>query len=271
MPKIIKKPPIKPEKRLEWLKRNEQGETPPKIAEADNIDVRTVRKHVELARMERDVQHARSEVLRNALEGHYRDLLETAEGINTDISKSILVSLEQPLMLGLRQHMPRSPLWENLRKWNRTVNEIVELEGVLPDKIRRMLKTDGRLDGIVSHGAAGVVAAAVDALTHQVKAWAHGWSGLEMDGDIHVEKTAEGGVRMRYGAFSFGGLEEEGSVGTIKAVLADIESKLKPSPEHLELEKLYGRLQRLGIAIRDVLTVIRLRRIVTGKCKYCPL
>ncbi len=166
--------------------------------------------------------------------------------------------------------MPRSPLWENLRKWNQTVNEIAELEGMIPDKIRRDLGEDGRLDGIVSFGAYEVVAAAVEALTHQVKAWAHGEPGFTIDDDIHVERTAENKVRVRYGGSSFGELEE-GSFATIKTVIVDMEAKLKLSPERLELEKLYGKLKRLGMAIRDVLTVIRLRRIVAGKCKYCPL
>ena len=56
MAKRIKMPAIKPETRVEWLKRSELGETPPQIAEADSVDVRTVRKHVELARMERDTE-----------------------------------------------------------------------------------------------------------------------------------------------------------------------------------------------------------------------
>ena len=83
----------------EAKKRYEQGETPPQIAERDEFDVRTVRKHIELARQERDVQQARSGVLRDALENHYRDLLETARNVEKQMSGEVLVSLEkeQPL------------------------------------------------------------------------------------------------------------------------------------------------------------------------------
>ena len=87
MAKRVKKPPVKPEKRLEWLQRFEKdGETLTHIAETDKFDIRTVRKHVELARMERDVHQARTEVLRNALESHYSDLLGTVRNIEKLVS-----------------------------------------------------------------------------------------------------------------------------------------------------------------------------------------
>jgi len=132
-------------------------------------------------------------------------------------------------------------------------------------------KADGRLNGIVSQGADGVIpTAAVDVLVHQVKEWARGREGLTMDRDIHLEKTSEGRVRMRYGFSSFGEIEES-QVEIIKAVLTDFESGLKDLSEYLEMEKLFNRLGRLKASILEIITVILLRRIVPGKCKYCPL
>jgi len=273
MAKRTKKPPVKPEKRLEWLHRVEkEGETLTHIAESDDFDLRTVRKHIEIARLERDVQKARSEVLRDVLVDHYRDLLDTVRNIEKQISGEALASMEkeQPLMLGLRQHMPRSPLWENLRKWNRTLTELAESKDVIRNKIQREIEADGRLNGIVSQGVNGVIPEAVDVLVHQVKEWARGREGLKMDRDIHLEKTSEGRVRMRYGFSSFGEIEES-QVEIIKAVLIDFESGLKDRSEYLEIEKLFNRLGRLKTNIGEVLTVILLRRIVPGKCKFCPI
>jgi hypothetical protein len=272
MPKRIKKPPVTNETRLDWLRRNEQGESPPHIAQTDEFDVRTVRKHLELARLERDVQQARSDVLRKALEDHYHDLLETVDKLGKLISDKQTVSMEkeQPLVFGLRQHMPRSPLWENLRKWNRTLTELNESNDIIEDKIQREVETDGRLNGIVSEGADLVFPAAVEVLLHQAKSWARGWQGLDIEHDIHVEKASEGKVMMRYGFSSFGIIEEK-YVETITNVLADFESRLRQYPEYLEIEKLYNRLRHLETTIKDILTTIQLRRIVPGKCKYCPL
>jgi len=273
MAKRTKKPPVKPEKRLEWLHRVEkEGETLTHIAESDDFDLRTVRKHIEIARLERDVQKARSEVLRDALEGHYRDLLDTVRNIEKQVFSESQVSQEKgvPLVLGLRQHMPRSPLWENLRKWNRTLTELAELEAVIRNNLQREIEADGRLNDVVSEGANGVIPTAVDVLAHQVKEWARGREGLKIDRDIHIEKTKEGRVRMRYGFSSFGEIEEV-QIEIIKTILIDFESGLKDRSEYLEIEGLFNRLGRLKTNIGEVLTVVLLRRIVPGRCKYCPL
>lgn len=267
-----KKPPIKPETRLEWLKRVEQGETPPQIAATDDCDVRTVRKHVELGRLERDVQKARSEVLRDALEHHYHDLLETVRSIENNVSSESQISLEKGvhLMMGLRQHMPRSPLWENLRRWNRTLTEIADLKAVIRDNLDREIKKDGRLNGIVSQGTNEVIPGAVAALVHQVEEWARGGEGLKIDMNISIQKTGEGMVIMRYGSHSFGEIKKE-QVETIKGMLINFESGLKDRSEYLEMESLFNRLGRLKTSIWETTTVILLRRIVPGRCKFCPL
>lgn len=166
--------------------------------------------------------------------------------------------------------MPRSPLWENLRKWNRTLIELAELENVIRNNIQQAIEADGSLKGIISQGVNGVIPAAVDVLVHQIKEWANGREGLKMDLDIHLEKAREGKVRMRYGFSRFGEIEES-QVEKIKAVLIDFESKLKNQSQYLEMEKLFGKLGRLKISIGESLTVILLRRIVPGKCRFCPI
>jgi len=272
MAKRTKKPPVKPETRREWLDRVEKGETPPQIAERDEFDVRTVRKHVELARLERDVQQARSAVLRDALESHYRDLMETARNIENQVSGEAQVSLEKglPLLTGLRQHMPRSPLWGNLKSWNQTLTELAALQDTIRQKLVINIKDDGRLNAVISHGANGVITAAVKVLLFQMQEWPRGREGLKIDRDIHLEPTSEGRVSMRYGFSHFGKMEKIQAEITTK-VLADFEQKITQWPEYLQLEKLYSKLPRLKKGISEVLTVVLLRRIVPGKCKYCPL
>ncbi|OGO15915.1 MAG: hypothetical protein A2Z02_06385 [Chloroflexi bacterium RBG_16_48_7] len=272
MVKRIKKPAIKQEKRLEWLKRAEQGETVPKIAEADQVDVRTVRKHVELGRMERDMQQARSAVLRDSLEGHYRDLLDTARNIENQVNAESQIAQDKdvPLMYGLHQHTPRSPLWENTRKWNRTVTELGELEAKIRNDIQTAVEADDRLKGLISKYSGGIIPAVINVLVHQVNKWTRGEEGLIMNRDFHIEKTAEGRVLPRYGFSNFGEIEGY-QVETLKAVLVDVEVRIKQWPECSQMENLLNRLSRLKKSIREVLTTIILRRILPGKCKYCPL
>jgi hypothetical protein len=273
MDKRIKKPPVKPEKRLEWLHRvDKEGETLTHIAESDDFDIRTVRKHVELARLERDVQQARSAVLRDALESHYRDLIETARNIESQVFGEAQVSLEkeQPLMTGLRQHMPRSPLWGNLKKWNQGLIELAALQDTIRRKLVASIKDDGRLNAIISHCANEVAPASVEVLLFQMQEWSQGREGLKIDRDIHLEPASDGRVSMRYG-FSHSCDMEKIQAGITTKVLADFEQKITQWPEYTELQKLYGKLERLKKGISEVLTVVLLRRIVPGKCKYCPL
>ena len=67
--------PVRTEQRREWLRRIEEGaELPPQIAISAGVDVRTVRKHIAMAKQEREVSEAKVLILRNAMELHYRDL-----------------------------------------------------------------------------------------------------------------------------------------------------------------------------------------------------
>ena len=87
MKKRTRKPPVRPEVARKWLKRYEEdGESPPQIAQSDGFDVRTVRKQLELMRHEREVREARQVVLRKALESHYADLCSFAENLRAALS-----------------------------------------------------------------------------------------------------------------------------------------------------------------------------------------
>jgi hypothetical protein len=273
MAKRTRKPPVKPEKRLEWFNRVEkEGETLTHIAEVDEFDIRTVSKHVELARQERDIRSARTEVLRDALVAHYRDLIETAKDIQKQVSSLSPLTSEKdtPLMAGLRMHMPRSPLWENIKRWNQAVIEFSEEGTLIRNRLQKDIEADGRLNGIISYDGNDVIRAAFDVLNHQIEQWVRQSEGLNLDYDIHIEKRAGGRVSMRYGFSPFGEIGES-NVDVIKAVLADFQKKIKDWLEFQQMENLYNRLGVLQRRIGEILTIIFLRRIVPGRCKYCPL
>ena len=76
MPKISK---IAPGQRRNWLELSESGESTEKIAKDAGRDVRTVREHIQKARLERDFEAAQRDQLREALQGHQRDMLALLE------------------------------------------------------------------------------------------------------------------------------------------------------------------------------------------------
>ena len=81
--KRTRKSPISAEIRAEWYRRHKRGETPPQIAEADDVDDRTVRKHLNLAEREMDMHEARTTLLQDALRDHYKDMNAIIKQIET--------------------------------------------------------------------------------------------------------------------------------------------------------------------------------------------
>ncbi len=273
MAKRIKKPPVKPETRSEWLRRYEGGESPPKIAENDDFDVRTVRKHIELARQEREVREARATVLRNALERHYADLCEYAEKMDAQIEGEHMVALEPEsdrLLSALRQHLPRSPLWNNLRKWNQLLEENTKLEDEVKRRLKEEIEPDPKLDVFLRSDERVVVDAISVALASQIKAWSYGWKGFHVEDDLKSEPAGEGLVDVHYGPALMSKVKQE-HVTYIRDALVDFESRVRDWQQYLDMKKNAEELKQIKAKLRDELAIITLRRVVPGRCKYCPI
>lgn len=278
MAKRIKKPPIKPEIRRDWLKRNEgDGESPPQIAEKDKFDVRTVRKQIELAKQERENREARSIVLRDALEKHYDDLRRYAEKLNSDISGTMSLTSSPDddfILAALRQHLPRSPIWSDMPKWqniNRKYDEQLQ-------EIGRMMEQTAnkhpKLKPLNTNGFDVTIANMGKALSAQADQWSHGNSGLDTKVNLLLEPAGEGFMSLRYGGWQMGRTEKENAERYKKIIgeaLDELGSGLKSSETYQDLEKTVAETRRLVNKLREELAIIRLRRIVPGRCKYCPI
>jgi len=278
MAKRTRKPPIKPEVRRDWLRRNEEnGETPPQIAAEDRYDVRTVRKQIDLGKQEREAREARSVVLRNALERHYDDLRKFAEKLNSEISgvSNVPSSPDDDLMeVALRQHLPRSPLWGYMSKLQNLQQRVDEEQQKLEMVIEESVKADGRLTPLINAGLDGIVPGTVAVLVAEAKQWSHGNIGHSLKDSLVMEPAGEGLVNPRFGFSHMGIMEVEHSERYVKIVhdvLEDLGSRLRDWEDYRDLEKTIAEIGRLGGKLREELAVIRLRRIVPGRCKYCPL
>jgi hypothetical protein len=278
MAKRTRKPPIKPEVRRDWLRRNEEdGESPPQIAVKDKFDVRTVRKQIDLAKQEREAREARSVVLRNALERHYDDLRKFAEKLNSEISGAgnVPSSPDDDLMeAALRQHLPRSPIWGYMSKRQNLQQRADEEQQKLEMVTEESVKADHRLTSLINAGLDGIVLGIVAVLVAEAKQWSHGNTGYSLKDSLVMEPAGEGLVNPRFGFSHMGIMEVEHSERYVKIVhdvLEDLESRLRDWEDYRNLEKTVAEIGRLGRKLREELAVVRLRRIVPGRCKYCPL
>jgi hypothetical protein len=278
MAKRTRKPPVKPEVRRDWLRRNEEdGESPPQIATTDGYDVRTVRKQIETVKQEREAREARSLVLRNALERHYDDLRNLAEKLNSRISglDNVMPSPDDDLLeAALRQHLPRSPIWSYMLKRQSLQQKSDEQLKNIESVIEQAAKADRRLTPLVTAGLNGVIHGIVTALVAQARQWSRGSMGLNLKDNLAVEPAGEGFVNLHWGMSQMGKMDKEHAEEYVKIVLevlGDMESNLRDWEAYRDLEKTIAEIGRLGRKLREELAVIRLRRIVPGRCKYCPL
>jgi len=278
MPKRIKKPPVLPEQRWDWLRRSEEDESVPKIASNDGYDVRTIRRHIELAKQEREVKEARATVLRNALERHYEDLCSFAERLDPKTARNITNTLSLAdgnfMETALRQHLPRSPIWSYLANRRNLQQEREELLMEAKERIEQTVRAERRLDQLLSAGLSGVTPGIINALAFQVEHWSLEFQGLNVRDNLRTEPAGEGLVQLCYG-FSRMDIvkieDAEGHLNTLREIIEDLEKNIRKWKVFDNLRKTNDEISRLGRKLHEELAVIRLRRIVPGRCKYCPL
>jgi hypothetical protein len=273
MAKRIKKPPVPPEKRRDWLRRKEEyGETVPQIAEKDNYDERTVRKHLDIASRERDQKQARISFVKDNMEKHHQDLCNLAENLLSQVTAERVLDLdfsENMYLEAMRQHLSRTPLWNKIKSWNNTLSIIEKIKGDVRNRLEKSLKKT-ELNRILSDEAEGVMKTAVDALAHQFEQWSHGGSGLDINRDWIIEDRKDVKISVRYGFSHFGRIRES-ELATIKRVIGRYEKLIRKWREHQEMEKQVKDLKELGKFIRIELRGIIIRRVLPGSCAYCPI
>lgn len=281
MPAREKKPVVKPEKRQEWLERNERGESPPHIAATDGFDARTVRNHIDKAREGREVKEARSTVLRNALERHYADLCRCAERLGENRRENRNVDLaamgsaegnfyEPELAVALRQHIPKSAIWKLLNQEKKLLADMDQLTKEVERKIESKISSDSRLFGKLTGEENGVVPGIVIALKGQLQQWIRRWTSLNVKDNLRSEPAENGFVYLSYGAYGFGMVQNE-HVELAGDAITHWTEHFRASENIKKLEQLLLELERVRKQLREEIAVIVLRRVVPGHCRYCPL
>lgn len=276
MSRRTRKNTIKPEQRLDWLRRYEDGDSPPKIANQDKADVRTVRKHIGMAKQDREVKEARSMVLRNALEQHYRDLCDCAQKLGGQSSGEIVTWTPnfEYMKTALRQHIPRSPIWGYLSQKDSLQQRIILLTEEVGRKMEEGVKSDSRFSTKLTDSEPGPIYSIIDALKSQIQRWAMGVRGLNIEDNLISEPAEEDLVNLRYGPYQLGKVKEsrlQTVREVISKVLQDWESRIKQFEEYRLLEKSFLEHRRIEKNLSDEIAVITLRRVVPGRCRYCPL
>lgn len=274
MAKRVKKPPVLPEQRQDWLRRSEEGGiSPPKIAEADGFDVRTVRKHIEIAKQEKEVREARSIVLRNALERHYEDLCNFAQKLDAQVTNeagSIAFLKEDRMWEALHQHLPRSVLWNNFSKREQLLEAIEQLEHKLRQSIEQEIGARSALKFTTLPEEVGFDKRSADAIVTNDRLVAQEKQELLAFTDFEITPDGEELSIIQLGAFRIGKFLNE-QVPEIEELMRNLLDEATRWPDCDEMRRLLSGLDRIQGILRDELAVIILRRVVPSRCRYCPI
>ncbi len=136
--------------------------------------------------------------------------------------------------------------------------------------MEQVVKSRAPLPFPAPSGEIGLSPAIVDLLSAHFVFTAQGESGLDKRTDFRLVATDQGTTSIVYGAYPIGKVPNE-RVAEVKNLVLGLMSEVTTREEHAEMSRLLTRLARVKRDLHDELLVIILRRVVTGKCRYCPL
>jgi len=256
--------------RRDWLRRYEEGETPVDIAKSAGFDPRTVRKQITLAQEQLELVDARAHVLRTALERHYEDLCRLANEIKSafflptsfgSTPGDFMDYHEQdPLLDALQEHLPRSPFWKHIKTWGEAKEAYnISVEALKGHIWQEVTASSSFPEITIELNKDRFREAVLDDFGFHLLAILRGEKGLGSRG----EDKEVAGIRFRQ--VDLLNLAEEKQVW-----LRDLLVGAQMWDEFHAFTQATEHLVQTRKAISAELDTIILRRVLPGRCRYCP-
>jgi len=271
MPKRIKRPLVKRSERRDWLRRlEEEGQSVSELAKTVGYDVRTVKKQTEMAHQEREGREARFFVLRQALEKHYTDLLSLAEKLDSGITQSSLpMGIKSDRMwAALHEHLPRSPLWKLIDKMERLNDEVRDIEKSAELRLLEKVTKESPFK-VVSRPGVPEPGLYDKALIGAMNYHLHANPPCELL-NIDTSSISESLTTVKCEGFPCAVVPLD-QVDKAKEFIAGLMTEVCQWPEYEELKRVLSQRANVTEAMGDELAIIILRRVIPGRCKYCPV
>jgi hypothetical protein len=274
MVKRIKKPLVQPNKGRDWLRRyEEEGQSPPQIAKADGYDARTVRRQIDIEREKRERKEARLMVLRQAMEQHYNDLCSFARRLLSEVSSDdgSLWSMKDGYMWSaLKEHLPRSPIWKNLDKWEETQDKIKQLREDVSKSLESLIQPESLMKSAPAAIQGGKsIQDLLSASIINSSFLAKQETGVSEADFTHSSKDGES-TNIELKSYFIARIPND-RVSEFLTEVINILNKVTAMPEYLQMKDLLREREKAYKIIQDELTIVIFRRVVPGKCKFCPI
>ena len=259
-----KKPGVSSYERRRWLEQLDAGKGITEIARAAKRDIRIVKRHIEVAREEVMKGNARKEFLLSLLQRHMDDLLDEVGRLKSVVSLRIPRTLEpgrarQKYYDALKEHLKKFSLKRLLESYEEIVSEADQLKQRIIDQL---LSSENELKATLPE-----------------KAKTHSWiesivdeliSGFVPDESVYTQKKQSDGtyeIKFKNRNLTRVTLSKKNTEAAVES-----HKKLVSLTHEYETEVDEYRQRRNDIAetIADELDVIAMKRLVPGRCRYCP-
>jgi hypothetical protein len=270
MPKKKGDRSIQPEQRSKWLKRFDEGESIFKIAADSYVDHRTVKRHLGLARIEKELRDERGIVIRNALEHHFSDLLSVVDIILSRLDNGETVELsgdEEFLEEALREHIPSSIIWPLLRSRNAYVDDFTSLKAEIKDKLGKTISSNVNLAAINQNKNGEPFRRMKSALKAAEKNQGRSDQDIEFTGKGEIANL----LHLVSSAFTGFAILDEKELAVVQTVLTKIQGEMEAWEELTALENQYHKLADARTKLKEALRILKWKRVVPGRCRICPM
>jgi len=127
-----------------------------------------------------------------------------------------------------------------------------------------------RLAFPVPYREIGLTSGVVDALIAHFRLTAKGESGLDKRTDFRTAPVDGATTSIEYGNYTIGRVAND-RVSEVKDLFLNLLAEVITREEHSEMSRLFIVLAQLKRKLHDELLVVILRRVVPGRCRYCPI
>lgn len=284
-----------------WLNSYEEGNSQVSIADAAHRDVRTVKKGIEQARLERDVQMARAELLKGALRDHQADLFGVVDNMQSalrvpdpnlsvprqkpfrskplQVGRAALwfgldglanVSLvgEETLVWGLlTEHLRRDTIWGLIKQWKGKLAAHVEARIALKVTAVALLKRETGLDIFEEKPPQGgfIYASGLDRLFLIAVHWALGVPDTTIE-DAGLVAQPEGRVLLGTGKVI---AEDSNSPEQCRDGIVTALRELRTSVQAMRVDETYKGLREETDKSLRTIEELRMLRLIPGTCRIC--
>ena len=213
-------------------------------------------------------------VLRQALEKHYEDLVAFTTQLDAAVKNPRAVPLRETgdrMWRALQQHLPRSPVWKRLDRWQQLWQRRSEVEEQTVHRMEGQIAEARELGSAL--GAKGVELdhdGLSKVVTDRLKEVAVSDGTPVTPLVVTVEQGSHGLARLMCKATTCAAAPEAEAYHA-KAFITQFLSDLDGSPEANEMANILSELKDVAEALSEELITITLRRVLPGRCTYCPI